>query len=811
VGRPDNPRARAACSQLWARAAMLALAGCASAWPLAASATTIAEAPASAASAAPRLSVTETVAQIAASTDLQRAALARLGQTERWRELVRRTAALQADFDRLELNRTEQAELVELLGLEHRAWALKGTASTIVDEAASILRHLENDRSALEKEGRMWQERITFLRDRLVPVPILDRALAVEASLLSAGDRIREVRDSALLDFVAAFTLQARIIEADTRIAGRIEHVRAARTELEKSSLWQLGAIPSQFGRVASELQTSSRLLRDYLADTGARLAAWFLSILALTWWLLRAKPVQRGVPAQDDVYSQPVIAALLVALMSLWWLAPSPPIAFYVALLALAPIPAAILASRTFAAEIPLTICGLAFATVLLSLRNAVEVSPIADRALLLLQSIGLGVPVAVDLGRGRLKRAFPQWSPDTVTIAATTVIAAAAVTALHVFIGFSGPARSFRAGTGSLIGFGLVFGATAYALYGVALALLAKPPLCWLRSARSGDPGLLRGLRLVLGALAIGGVAIVTLGNLRLTEATLSALESLMNSTLEVGALSVAARAIAAAAGIALATLILTAVTEFVLDREVFPRLKLRPGVGYAIATFTRWVMLIIGAILSLAALGMDMTKITLVASALGVGIGFGLQNVISNFVAGLILIVERPVSVGDLIEIGPLTGEIRRIGIRSSSVKTTHGAEVIVPNSNLVSKEVINWTRSDRQRRYDIDIRVPYGSEPEQVMRLLQEAAMEVPEIMVDPAPRAMFEGFGDSSLDFKLLAWVQTVDLGNEALNALRVAVLRKLEGAAIVTPFANREVQSQAIDAPGPVRPGTVPG
>ena len=164
----------------------------------------------------------------------------------------------------------------------------------------------------------------------------------------------------------------------------------------------------------------------------------------------------------------------------------------------------------------------------------------------------------------------------------------------------------------------------------------------------------------------------------------------------------------------------------TGFILDREIVPLLQLRPGAGYAVVTFTRWVIVIVGAILTLAALGVDPAKVTLVAGALSVGIGFGLQNVVNNFVSGLILIVERPVGVGDLIEVGPLTGEVKRIGIRSSTVRTGQGAEVIVPNSELVSKEVVNWTRSDRQRRYDIDVGVAYGSEPEHVMRLLVEAA-------------------------------------------------------------------------------------
>ena len=161
-------------------------------------------------------------------------------------------------------------------------------------------------------------------------------------------------------------------------------------------------------------------------------------------------------------------------------------------------------------------------------------------------------------------------------------------------------------------------------------------------------------------------------------------SAIESLMDATLEVGTVSIAASAVATALAVVFATLVLTGVTGFVLDREIVPRLQLRPGAGYAVVTFTRWSMIIVGAALTLAALGIDMAKVTLLAGALSVGIGFGLQNVVNNFVSGLILIVERPVGVGDLIEMGPLTGEVKRIGIRSSTVRTGQGAEVIVPNA-------------------------------------------------------------------------------------------------------------------------------
>src|SRR5205823_779925 len=271
---------------------------------------------------------------------------------------------------------------------------------------------------------------------------------------------------------------------------------------------------------------------------------------------------------------------------------------------------------------------------------------------------------------------------SPGTVRAAALFIITLALITLFDVIFGFKGPTQSLRSGMGSVLGFGLVFGATAVALYGATLALLSTPVVRWLRSARNADPALLRVVRLVLTALTIFGVAALTLAALGLLPTVHSTFESLMGATLEVGTVSIAGKAVATSLAVVIATFVLTGLTGFILDREIVPRLQLRPGAGYAIITFTRWTIVIVGAALALAALGIDMAKVTLLASAVGVGIGFGLQNVVNNFVSGLILIVERPVGVGDLIEVGPLTGEVKRIGIRSSIVRTFQGAEVIVP---------------------------------------------------------------------------------------------------------------------------------
>ncbi|HDR68602.1 MAG TPA: mechanosensitive ion channel, partial [Bacteroidaceae bacterium] len=171
---------------------------------------------------------------------------------------------------------------------------------------------------------------------------------------------------------------------------------------------------------------------------------------------------------------------------------------------------------------------------------------------------------------------------------------------------------------------------------------------------------------------------------------------------------------------------------------------------------------------------------------------GIGFGLQNIFNNMVSGLILAFERPIKVGDTVQVGELTGIVKSIGFRSSTIRSFDGAEVIVPNGNLISNEMINWTLSDSFRRMDIRVGVAYGTDPEVVLDLIRQVAEENENVSKEPPPKAYFIGFGDSSLDFRLLAWT---DIGNRLSveSDLTVAINRKIVDAGIEIPFPQRDL------------------
>ena len=230
-----------------------------------------------------------------------------------------------------------------------------------------------------------------------------------------------------------------------------------------------------------------------------------------------------------------------------------------------------------------------------------------------------------------------------------------------------------------------------------------------------------------------------------------------------------------------------------RFLLEEDVMPRVDLPRGVPRAINIMIHYVIVIVAFLLAVSAAGVDLGRLTILAGAFGLGIGFGLQNIINNFVSGLILLFERPIQIDDTVEVGTLLGQVKRIGIRSSTVRSYSGAEVIVPNANLVSNEVINWTLSDRIRRLTVAVGVAYGTDPEIVLDLLCKVAAAHEKVMDDPAPWALFIGFGDSSLNFELRFWVFQFEDGMQVASDVSVGVNRALAEAHIEIPFPQRDL------------------
>ena len=235
-----------------------------------------------------------------------------------------------------------------------------------------------------------------------------------------------------------------------------------------------------------------------------------------------------------------------------------------------------------------------------------------------------------------------------------------------------------------------------------------------------------------------------------------------------------------------------------QFFLMRDVYSRRWVDPGIGLSINRLLHYAIVLVGVLLALSTLGFELTNLTIIASALSVGIGFGLQTIVNNFVCGLILLFERPVKVGDIIQLGEQWATIRDIGLRATTIQTFDQSDIVVPNSDLITNQVTNWTLADRNMRLILSVGVAYGSDVTLVLNTLEECTRTNPRILKDPAPLIFFMGFGDSSLDFQLRVWIDDIDYMNVVRSELNREIDRQFREKGIEIPFPQRDLHFRSV-------------
>lgn len=241
-------------------------------------------------------------------------------------------------------------------------------------------------------------------------------------------------------------------------------------------------------------------------------------------------------------------------------------------------------------------------------------------------------------------------------------------------------------------------------------------------------------------------------------------------------------------------------------VLVTRVLARTGLELGVREAVGSMARYVVLLLGAAGILQTAGLDLTALSVFAGAIGIGLGLGLQNITNNFVSGLIILLERPIKVGDRIEVGGIDGDVMEIGGRSTRIQTNDNITIIVPNSRFVSENVINWKYSDSIVRFRIPIGVAYHSDPRDIERILLDVARANPDVLQEPPPQVWLRSFGDNAINFELLAWNRTlVHRKGKLVSDLNRAIYEAFEKHRVEIPFPQRVVH---LPGPPPETSGT---
>ena len=722
--------------------------------------------------------------------------------------------ALRAKMGRLQVD-----ELAEI----HRIAITSGDWTLSKDEVVTSRLQRVERKLARVAEQKATMTRLSALADvELAPPGIrllietslasLDdlekRLVARRTEVLVAVERLAEVRGSAA----------ALVAEAE----GRIEAAKDDADRFPREPIWRIRfAGTSAFGRAVDRLHRDGARVLTFVIGNGPRFLLVSLLVFGATGALLaclrRSAPREEGDPANvasDRIRQISWVAAVPLTAVLIALSAPPAPPAFYeLALLSAAPA-AAWIVVKVLGPGMARTVWVLAASVAIFPLRGALESLPLVGRLVFLLQTLPLAAVLVLDFREQSWKDRIPNRRFAGVLQKIAWLLAALLATAAAGTI--AGRLRtSTRLGLGALGTLaGIVMVAATYlVLVEVLRTIVSSQNAKRFLSVRHRAADVLAFATKTLRAVALAACVVIALVSFELLAPAMSLLRELFSESVQLGSLSISVGSVVSFVLVFVAALLLSSTVTFVLNEELLPRLELARGVAYAISVSTRYLLLFGGFVLASGAAGIDLSKVGFLAGALGVGIGFGLQNIVSNFISGLILLFERPIQVGDMVDVSGAAGTVTHIGIRASTVRSVDGAEVVVPNADLISKPLVNWTLSDRRRRFDVVVGVAYGSPLEGTAQALLAAAKRTPGVLVSPAPEAFFQTFAASSLDWALRVWVQ-LDEASKVLSDLKRSVSEEVERAGIEIPFPQQEIRIRSGDphaaGPMPERPGMEP-
>jgi potassium-dependent mechanosensitive channel len=292
----------------------------------------------------------------------------------------------------------------------------------------------------------------------------------------------------------------------------------------------------------------------------------------------------------------------------------------------------------------------------------------------------------------------------------------------------------------------------------------------------------------------LFIGSVVILTILTLwHVYDNPIEAFKGILSLGITLASQRITMGLLLAAAALLYGSFVVSSAVQVLLLEEIFPKYHVEPGVGLSISRLIQYILILVGFLLALMALGFTLTNLTILGGAIGIGIGFGLQAIVNNFASGIILLFERPIGVGDMIQIGDLPCMVKKMGLRSTVVQSLDDADIVIPNSDLIANQVTNWTLSGRSVRLKIRVGVAYGSDVTLVMRILKEIAERNLSVLSDPAPSALFLGFGNSSLDFELRVRIKDFLYRRRIQTELNQEIERRFRLEGIEIPFPQRDL------------------
>jgi potassium efflux system protein len=767
-------------------------------------------APAPKASAA--IPVAEVAAQATNVSDLLRTLYSQFAPTREigriQKEFPDLSARIGTDFRRtMRVLRTEPT--LETLQTEEQEWKrthleMSKWVSLLTDRAT----RLQGALGQVADLHKKWSQSLDSARVEKAPETIIEQINAVlpaiEAAQLTLQRQLTVVLD-----------LQGRLAEEGTRclsVLGEIAQaqqaavsgiVRRERLPIWSPDLWAR-ARAAGFARLREMAADPWADIEQYLHNpaNGMPIHVGVFLAVAVLFFAMR-RQVRRweegeGSSVMTIVSDRPYAAALIASLLfASAPYSPAPPtVRDLFEALALAPM------IRLMKPMVNRRVVFLLYALGILfgvdTVRHALAGGTLLDQTMVVLEALGGMAVLWWSLAYGNLQRSLTLATGSArfgvLRKGAGLVLVVLGVGLVAGGLGYMRVARLLVSGV--LIGgaLALTLSASFKILCAVAAFGLRVWPLRLLDMVRHHRDLMERRICRILAWVAIIVWLARVLDYVGLFQPALSFGEAVLVAKLERGSISVSVGDVLAFVLAVWAAYLLSAFIRFVLQEDVYPRRKVPAGMAYAASRLLHYIILALGFVVGMGVLGVDLTKVTVLIGAFGVGLGFGLQSVVNNFVSGLILLFERPIHVGDTVEHGNLEGQVQRIGIRASIVRTLQGADIIVPNSQLVSEQVTNWTLSDQLRRIDLPVGVSYSAAPKKVIEVLEAVASAHPGVLKNPPPKAWFLGFGDSSINFELRAWTDHYIDWYKIRSELAVAVFDAVRAAGMSFPFPQREVR-----------------
>jgi potassium-dependent mechanosensitive channel len=676
--------------------------------------------------------------------------------------------------------------------------------SVLARELTQQAMSLEQELVDLGRLAKIWQSTLDAAKQTNAPVE----------SLQNTVDSIEQRRQAVEASRARVLTLLSQISDEETRIRRTLSsieqsQVQALRDLLVRDSppIWSLKV---GFGREWQNRSTQSFASQVKAATAfGKRLPFSFvihaalLVVIALLLQrtrrgvrkLAKEKPeLERALPVLD----LPISTAFVLTVMCSPLIYPQAPRLMQAVLGSLTLIPTVAILRRLLDRSLSAVLYWIVIMYFVDQLRVIVVSLPELARFLFLAQMLGGTLFLFWLLRSAHLK----------MTVAGTSIRFTKAVRAIATIGLVFLPAAALANILGYVdLGYliGMIFLRSVYVaallytviriLEGLILIALEMQPLASLRVVGLHRQLLQRRVFGVLQFLAVLFWLNLMLGFFGLTTPLMTWLRAALTASATIGSLSVSLGGILAFLIAIWASVLVSRFVRFVLEEDVYSHLVLDRGIPYAISTMLHYAILLVGFFVALGALGIDLTKITILAGAFSVGIGFGLQNVINNFVSGLILLFERPIKIGDIIEVSGNIGEVRQIGIRASIIRTKDGSEVIVPNGLLISGQVTNWTLSDRGRAVEVSVTVAPAADLHHVAELLKSIAADHPDVGKDPPPQAHVTSITATAVAFQLRIWTERNEAWAQVRSDLSVAINQALAREKILMAPESRNKTS----------------